>query len=153
MVWRTMEKISSVQKNIDSFLNEDNLYGVFYLDNDLQEMAKFGAIPKTKYEIHIESGEGFVPHMHICIKTGKNVVLRLCILKNTYFREKDDVCNELNAGERKALDNYLNSIYNAEFNITRWQALCMQWNDRNPAHIIKNIKSLTKPDYTTINEP
>jgi hypothetical protein len=147
-----MEKISLIERNIDDFLNEDNLYGTFYLEEELLEMAKFGAVPSTKYEIHLEGSEGYIPHMHICVKTGKNIVLRICLLTNKYFREKDDVCNTLNSKERKALDDHLNSTYNAEFGITRWQALCMQWNERNPSHKIENIKSLQKPDYTTITE-
>lgn len=148
-----MKRISALEKNIDEYLNNDNLYGTFYLELDLNEMARFGAVPKTKYEIHMEGGEGYSPHMHICIKSGKNVVLRISLLKNEYFREKDDVLNTLNSKEKKALNDYLSSIYNAEFEITRWQALCMQWNEFNPAHQIKNIKNLIQPDYTNITEP
>ena len=146
-----MFKISELQNN--EFLNSDNHYGSFYLPEDLNEMSRFGVIPKSKYEIHIEGGEGFTPHMNICIKTGKNVVLRVCLLKNEYFREKDDVKNTLNSKERKALNDYLNEIYNVEFGINRWQNLCMQWNEYNPSHKIENIKTTKQPDYSEINEP
>lgn len=152
--WKeAMEKISKLEKNLDCYLNDDNLYGTFFLEEDLNEMARFGAVPKTKYEIHLEGGEGNIPHMHICVKSGKNVVLRVCILKNEYFREKDDKNNVLNSKEKKALNDYLNSMYNEEFNITRWQAICMQWNEYNPGHAISNIKNLKKPDFSTITEP
>lgn len=150
-----MKKISELQRESEetSFLNEDNCYGRFYLHKELNEMARFGKIPDSKYEIHIESVEGYVPHMHICIKTGKNIILRIELLTNTYFREKDDVCNVLSANERKALDRYLSEMYNDEFGISRWQNLCMQWNEYNPGHKIQNIKTREKPDYRTINEP
>lgn len=147
-----IEKISLLENNTDEFLNNDNLYGSFYLDEDLNEMARFGSIPKTKYEIHIEGGEVFKPHMHICIKTGKNIVLRIELLSNTYFREKDDKKNILNSRERQALNSYLEEIMSTEFGINHWEALCMMWNQYNPGHMIEKIKG-QKPDYTEINEP
>ena len=116
-------------------------------------MARFGKVPNSKYEIHIQGGEGNIPHMHICRKSGKNVALRICLLTNEYSREKDDAKNTLNSKERKALNSYLEEIYNEEFEITRWQNLCMQWNEYNPSHKILNIKKLKKPDFNIIEEP
>ena len=83
-----LKKISILEKNIDDFLNEDNHYGTFYVEETLEEMARVGKVPNSQYEIHIEGGEGFTPHMHICIKSGKTVVLRISLLSNEYFREK-----------------------------------------------------------------
>lgn len=149
-----MLKISDLEKNIDDYLNDDNLYGIFNVyDENLSEMARVGKVPESQFEVHIEGKEGFIPHMHICRKSRKVVVLRIKLLTNEYFREKDDRMNTLNSSEKKALNKYLTSPFNTEFNISNWQHACMLWNQYNSAHQIKNIKSLTQPDYTTINEP
>lgn len=148
-----MEKISKLEENIELFLNNDSCYGSFYIDSELNEMARFGKIPNSKYEIHIQNGEGNIPHFHLCIKSGKNIVLRIKLLANEYFREKDDLKHILNSKERKALNNYLESTFSDEFGITKWQSLCLQWNENNPTHKIENIKFLKKPNYSVINEP
>lgn len=146
-----MQKISTVEKNIDLYLNDDNLYGWFYVDTDLTEMARLGVIPKTKYEIHIEGGEGCVPHMHICKKTGKNVILRLRLDRNEYFREKDDIKNTLNSSERKALNTYLSKTVPYSNN-TEWVRIVHNWNEFNSSHMI-DLNKVHQPDYTTIEEP
>ena len=144
-----MYKISELEMN--SFLNDDNKYGVINVySSDLSEMARVGVIPDSTLEIHIESGEGYIPHMHICKKTGKTVVLRLEIMKNKYFREKDDKGNTLNARERKALQKYLSSTSPRNPSYTKWDYIVDTWDMYNPEHKIP--LSATQPDYTTINE-
>lgn len=147
-----LEKISIIENNIDEFLNSDNHYGTFYVGETLEEMARVGKVPHTKYEIHIEGSEGYTPHMHICIKSGKDVVLRIELLDNKYFREKDDKCNTLNTSERKALDEYLSELADKNYKINNWEYMCMTWNRYNPAHEIDLSKN-SKPNYTIINEP
>lgn len=145
-----MYKISELETN--SFLNDDNKYGVINVfSDDLSEMSRIGAIPDSTLEIHIESGEGYVPHIHICKKTGNNIVLRLEITRNVYFREKDDKCNILNSKERKALQKYLSSTLPYR-NTTNWDRIVDIWNMYNPAHMI-NPNNISQPDYTNINEP
>ena len=145
-----MYKISELETN--SFLNDDNKYGVINVfSDDLSEMSRIGSIPDSTLEIHIESGEGYVPHMHICKKTGNNIILRLEITRNVYFREKDDKCNTLNAKERKALQKYLASTLPYR-NTTNWDRIVDTWNMYNPAHMI-NPNNISQPDYTNINEP
>lgn len=145
-----MYKISELETN--SFLNDDNKYGIINIFSDnLSEMSRIGAIPDSTLEIHIESGEGYVPHMHICKKTGNNIILRLEIIKNVYFREKDDRRNILNSKERKALQKYLMSTVPYR-NTTNWDRIIDTWNTYNPSHMI-NPNNITQPDYTIINEP
>lgn len=146
-----MYNISELENN--DFLNEDNLYGKFYLyDGTLEEMARFDRVPDTMFEIHIEGGEGYIPHMHICKKSGKNVILRIKLLTNEYFREKDDKMNTLNQKERKALNSYLYRKIDKYSNLTQWQFLCMFWNRYNPEHQINPYNNI-QPDYKIINEP
>lgn len=149
-----MEKISNIENNLEEYLNNDNLFGRFYLyDGILSEMSRFDKIPDTTFEIHVESGEGYVPHIHICKKSGKNVVMRIKLLTNEYLREKDDRKNVMNSAERAVLDKYLRDMYNEEYKITNWEQLCMQWSKFNPAHKITGLKNLKQPDYTTLKEP
>lgn len=144
-------KFISELENSD-FLNSDNLYGtVLVYDEALSEMARVGKIPDTTLEIHIKGGEGNIPHMHICKKSGKNIVLRISLVKNEYFREKDDIKNTLNSSERKALDSYLKKIIPYR-NTTQWDYIIDTWNQYNPSHIV-NPKKVNQPNYTTINEP
>ena len=144
-----MYKISELETN--SFLNDDNKYGVINVySSDLSEMARVGVITDSTLEIHIESGEGYVPHMHICKKTGKTIVIRLEIMKNKYFREKDDKGNTLNARERKALQKYLSNTSPRNPSYTKWDYIVDTWDMYNPEHKIP--LSTTQPDYTTINE-
>lgn len=114
-------------------------------------MARVGKIPKTTLEIHIEGGEGKIPHMHICKKSGKNIVLRIKLLTNEYFREKDDVCNTFDRSERKALNDYLNTKVPFSTD-TMWINVINSWNIFNPSNLV-NYHNYTQPDYTTINEP
>ena len=145
-----MYKISELEQN--DFLNEDNCYGIINIYNDnLSEMARAGKIPNTQLEIHIEGGEGYIPHMHICKKNGKDIILRICLLTNEYFREKDDKMNTLNTIERKELNNYLKKkiLYRET---TNWDYIVDTWNRYNSSHAI-NPDDVKQPDYTTIHEP
>lgn len=142
--------ISELENN--DFLNNDNKYcAINVYASDLSEMSRVGLIPDTTLEIHVEGGEGYVPHMHICKKTGNNIILRLEITRNMYFREKDDRCNILNSRERKALQKYLSETIPYRNN-TNWDYIVDTWNKYNPAHMI-NPNNVSQPDYTTINEP
>lgn len=147
-----MKKISEIEKNIENYLNDANLFHIINVyDDSLSEMARIGIIPKTKLEIHIEGGEGYIPHMHICKKSGKNIVLRLKLTTNEYFREKDDVKNVLSAAERKALNKYLNQKVPFSED-TMWVDIVNRWNIFNSSHMI-NPHIIQQPDYTEINEP
>lgn len=147
-----MYKISELENGSNDFLNNDNLYGIINVfDDNLSEMARFGKIPETQLEIHIESGEGYIPHMHICKKSGNNIVLRIKLLTNEYFREKDDRNNTLSSSERKALNDYLNKKVQYS-KMTNWQFLVLMWNQYNPAHT-KDPNIIPQPNYTTILEP
>ena len=144
-----MYKISELEMN--GFLNDDNKYGVINVYDDLNEMSRFGIIPDSTLSIHIEGGEGYVPHMHICKTSGKNIIMRICLTENKYFREKDDKYNTLNSKERKALQKYLSTPVQYANGITNWHLLVYMWNNYNPAHTI-NPNTISQPDYTNIDE-
>ena len=146
-----LKKISEIESS--NFLNEDNCYATInlYDDNDLQEMVRVGKIPNSQLEIHVEGGEGFVPHIHICKKSGKDIIVRVCIPENKYFREKDDRNYQLNSSERKALNNYLQRKIPYRDG-TMWELLVDMWNIYNPSHMI-NPKNIQQPDYSEIKEP
>lgn len=147
-----MKKISEIQNNIEEYLNDDTLYyWINVYDTTLEEMSRQGKIPHSQLEIHIEGGEGNIPHMHICKKTEKNIVLRLKLLSNEYFREKDDVMNALSSSERKALNEYL--MRKVPFSDdTEWVNIINAWNRFNPSHMV-NPHTIKQPDYTIIKEP
>lgn len=113
-------------------------------------MARLGKIPNSQLEINIEGNDEYVSHMHICSKSGKNVVLRIKLASNEYFREKDDRMNTLNSSERKALNKYLAAKVPYRTG-TRWDQVIDIWNTFNPAHMVDPNK-ITQPGYTTINE-
>lgn len=145
-----MYNISELERN--DFLNSDNTYGTINIFSDnISEMSRAGIIPDSTLEIYIESGEGYIPHMHICKKTGNNVILRLQIADNKYFREKDDRCNTLNMRERKALQKYLSDVVPYR-NTTNWDRIVDIWNMYNPSHTA-DPNTTTQPDYTNIDEP
>jgi hypothetical protein len=143
--------MEGIEMNNEEFLDEDTLYGWFELESEnLDEMAYVGDIPNTQYQIHIEGKEGNIPHMHICIHNGKkeNVVLKIELTTNRYFREKDDKMKTLNTKERKALDKYLSEDFDG---LNNWEYLVHTWNRHNPDRKI-NLKTTNRPDYTEILE-
>lgn len=144
-----MYKISQLEKN--NFLNDDNNYGTIYVYEESLSEARFDRIPNSTLEIHIEGGEGNIPHIHICRKSGKNIIVRLKLLSNEYFREKDDRMYTLNSSERKALNSFLNEKV-PYVSLTKWQMLITTWNTFNSSHMVDPLNE-KQPDYATINEP
>ena len=139
-------------KEISEILSEDTCLKILNIYNeDLNEMARFGKVPDSQIEIHLEGSEGFIPHIHICKNNGKNILCRVKLLSNEYLRESDDKRYRLSRAERKALNKYLHSSQPYS-SLSRWESLIFMWNDFNPERAV-NPKDYKIPDYTDIEEP
>lgn len=110
----------------------------------LGEMARIGYL--DSYEIYVRTDDpGKIPHMHIWDRSTKGQKFHTCIRldKAEYFHHtgKED---KLNSTERKKLVEFL-SENNADFDMTNWKYLLIQWNQNNSDVVID--KDSKMPDY------
>lgn len=140
-------------KELINFLSDETCWFTLNIfDDSLTEMSRYGRLPDSQLEIHIEGSEGYIPHIHIQIKNGNKSsgICHIKLLTNEYLRDSDDPGKTLNSKERKKLDDYMKA-YLPGTKITNWEVILGKWNEMNPSHI-QAVNKNNMPNYTIINE-
>lgn len=127
-----MIKISKIKKDINNYLNNDNL-------------SAATSIPNGFLKIYIESGK--IPHMIIQTKSS---VVRIKFSDNEYLRYNDDIMDTLSKQEQIELDKYLRSLVPGG-DMTIYKFLIIGWNGDNPLYTLDSNSLI--PDYSNIQEP
>ena len=152
----TVKNILESLSTEEPFLSEDNHLGnILIYDSELNE-EKIGDFPNDdSMSIHVQGGEGNIPHIHIMSR--RQILLRVRLKESKYQRdsyEKNGNGQTLNTKQRKALNKYMHDFVPGS-TITNWERMVLSWNSQsagNPAAII-NLKQVSCPDYTNIFEP
>ena len=140
-------------KELIDFLDCDTCWSVINVyDESLNEMSRFGKLPNSQLEIHIEGSEGNIPHFHVQVKNGKpeNCICHVKFLSAEYLRDKDDPLKTLTKSEKKALNDYMHKqVFGGSF--TNWESALAKWNEMNPSHAVK-IDMANCPNYKNLKE-
>lgn len=124
--------------SLDEFLNEETIGKV--------NIKKLGDCT-----VHVYSGEGKIPHVHVISKNG-DFETCVCLNTNKHFIHGKYTDKFTNGKQRKAFDKFMNSKSKENPDMTNWEVSSMAWNLSNVDALKIQWQNNPTPDYKNMTD-
>ena len=132
---------------------DDICIGSFMIDDSLNEETighiNFGG-KLGECTVHVYSGEGQVPHVHVKSKD-KKFETCVCLTTNKHFIHGKYKDKFTSAKQRKAFDDFMNSPSKEDPERKNWEISSMSWNMANTDSQQIKWRSTKIPNYKIMN--